>query len=247
MRRCVIRALPALAHHVTRTMPWAALFSGCLTGTGILGFMAFVADRSHSPLNPAAVRLAFLPVLAGLAFVPRATFRPLTQATPVPAWLSTAGQTLFAVPVLAVTGWVQLRLVEHTIAGPVPAIYPLVAQLVGWSALTLAAATCCDRSRYAELGGAVAAPISFAIIAACWYTPAIHRFLVAPPAKPHASTAAWGAISLASLVVIGAAMRDLWHRYQTDLGKMVRIGDRTSSRRPRASSCGGEAQEEMHP
>ena len=47
----------------------------------------------------------------------------------------------------------------------------MIAQLTGWCAVTVAAAACADRSRYADLGGAIAAPVSFAAIALAWYTP----------------------------------------------------------------------------
>jgi hypothetical protein len=94
-----------------------------------------------------------------------------------------------------------------------PAVYPLLAQLTGWCAVAVAAAACCDRSRYADLGGAVAAPVSLAVIALAWYGPRIDRLLVAPPATAHAVTIAWYAVAAAALVLTAAAMRDRWHRY----------------------------------
>ena len=140
------------------------------------------------------MRLAFLPAVAALAFVLRAPFRPVTQATPVPAWVAPAGHLLLAAPVLAATCWVQLRIMAHSIpphapSAHAPAVYPLIAQLTGWCAVTVAAAACADRSRYADLGGAVAAPISFAAIALAWYSPVTSRFLIEPPAPPATSTA----------------------------------------------------------
>src|SRR6202046_640174 len=123
-----LRALPLLAQPITRTMPWVTLISGCLAGTAFLAAMARVADTSRSPLDLGTVRLAFLPAIAALAFVPRAPFRPLTQATPVPAWLAPAGHIALAAPVLAVTCWAQLRIAAHTIPphtySHLPAISP---------------------------------------------------------------------------------------------------------------------------
>ena len=84
-------------------MPWVTLITGCLAGTLYLAIMAHVASTSHSPLGQGYVRLAFLPAVAALAFVPRAPFRPLTQTTPVPAWVAPAGHLLLAAPALAVT------------------------------------------------------------------------------------------------------------------------------------------------
>jgi hypothetical protein len=148
--------LPLLAWPISRTMPWVTLISGCLAGTGYLAVMARVAGASRSPLDPGTVRLAFLPAIAALAFVLRAPFRPVTQATPVSAWLAPAGHIVLAVPVLAVT----------------------------------CCAACADRSRYADLGGAIAAPVSFA------------------------------AIATAGLALSCAAMRDRWHRYTRRLHRL---------------------------
>ena len=198
-------------------MPWVTLITGCLAGTAFLAVMARVAGTSHSPLGPGTVRLAFLPAIAALAFVLRAPFRPVTQATPVPDWVAPAGHLLLAAPVLAVTCWAQLRIMTHTIPphalGHPPAIYPVIAQLTGWCAVTMAAAACADRSRYADLGGAIAAPVSFAAIALAWYSPVTSRFLIEPPATAHGVTIAWYAIATAALALTCAAMRDRWHRY----------------------------------
>jgi len=212
-----LRVLPVLAWPVSRTMPWVTLISGCLAGTGYLAVMARVADTSHSPLGPGTVRLAFLPAIAALAFVLRAPFRPVSQAAPVPAWVVPAGHIVLAAPVLAATCWAQLRIVAHAIPprnlGYAPAVYPMIAQLTGWCAVAVAAAACAGRSRYADLSGAVAAPVSFAAIALAWYPPVTARFLVEPPGTAHAVTVAWYAITTAALALTGAAMRDQWHRY----------------------------------
>jgi hypothetical protein len=212
-----LRALPLIARPITRTMPWVTLIAGCLAGTAFLAVMARVADTSHSPLDPGTVRLAFLPALAALAFVLRAPFRPLIQATPVPAWLAPAGHIALAAPVLAVTCWAQLRIMARTIPPHIPshppAIYPVIAQLTGWCAVTVAAAACADRSRYADLGGLIAAPVSFAAIALAWYVPVTSRFLIEPPATAHAVTIAWCSIATAALALSCAAMRDRWYRY----------------------------------
>ena len=216
-RRSWLRTLPLLTRPMTRTMPWVTLISGCLVGTGYLAVMARVADTSHSPLDLGTARLAFLPAIAALAFILRTPFRPLTQATPVPAWLAPAGHIALAAPVLAITRWAQLRIMAHTIPPHTlshpPAIYPVIAQLTGWCAVTVAAAACADRSRYADLGGATAAPVSFAAIALAWYAPVTSRFLVEPSVTAHTVTIAWYAIATAALALTGAAMRDHWHRY----------------------------------
>jgi hypothetical protein len=224
-----LRALPFLARPITQTMPWVTLITGCLAGTVFLAVMARVADTSHSPLGLGTVRLGFLPAIAALAFVLRAPFRPVTQATAVPAWVAPAGHIALAAPVLAVTCWAQLRIMTHTIpphtVGHPPAIYPVIAQLTGWCAVTVAAAACADRSCYADLGGAIAAPVSFAANALAWYSPVTSKFLVEPPASAHRATIAWYAIATAGLALSCAAMRDHWHRYSRSRYRLCSHGN----------------------
>jgi hypothetical protein len=109
------------------------------------------------------------------------------------------------------TCWVQLRIIAstippHVLARP-PAVFPLTAQLTGWCAVAVAAAASVDRSRYADLGGAVAAPVSFAAIALAWYA-IISRFLTEPPATPSGVTITWFAVAATALALACAAMRD---------------------------------------
>jgi hypothetical protein len=210
-----LRALPLLAWPIAQAMPWATLIGGCLAGLGYLAVMACFAGSQ--PLDYGSVRLTFVPAVAALAFVPRAPFRPLAQTVPVPAWVAQSGQLALAAPVLAVTCWAQLRIIAHAFPPPAvihrPAVYPLIAQLIGWCAVTVAAAACVDRSRYADLGGAIAGPASFAVIALAWYAPLTSRFLVQPPAAAQSVTITWYAIATVAAAVTGAAMRDHWHRY----------------------------------
>lgn len=121
---------------------------------------------------------------------------------------------VLALPVLALTCWVQVLLIQppSAFARP-PAVAPLLAQFTGWCALTVAAATCTDRSRYADLGGAVAAPVSLALIGLALFGPRINHVLATPPASRHTATVAWYAIAAVAVLVAGAAMHDRWHRY----------------------------------
>jgi hypothetical protein len=198
-------------------MPWGAVLAGCLAGLVYLAILAHFADAAGSPLDYGSVRLAFLPAAAALAFALRTPFRPLTQVTPLPAWLAQVGQLLLAAPVLAVTCWGELRIVAYTVPphaiGYRLPVYLLIAQLTGWCAVTVAAAAWVSRSRYADLGGAVAAPVSLAAIALAWYTPGISRVFLTPPASVHAAAIAWYAIALAGSALTCTAMRDQWHRY----------------------------------
>jgi len=225
-----LRLLPLLTRPVIATMPWATLLAGCLAGSGYLAVRAHFDGAAHfagaapSPLDYGTVRLAFLPAVAALAFAARAPFRPLTQATPVPAWMVPAGHLLLAAPILAVTCWVQLRITAHTIAphalGHPPAVYPLIAQLTGWCAVTVAVAACAGRSRYADIAGAIAAPVSFAAIALAWYAPLTSRLVTQPPATGHSVAVTWYAVATAAFALTWVAMRDQWHRYSRGLRRL---------------------------
>jgi len=161
-----------------------------------------------------------------LKFVPTVPFRPLTLATPVPAWVTQAGHLLLAVPFLAVTFWAQLSIMAqviplHATQDPHEPFYALLAQLIGWAAIIVAASVFVTRSRFADLGGAIAAPIGFAVIALAWYLPLSAKFLVKPPALPHSVTIGWYAIAAAALILACAAMRDHWHRYTPSLHRRL--------------------------
>jgi hypothetical protein len=231
-----LRALPLLTRYLTRTMPWLTLITGCLASLAIFTVLVRVArhDRATFWLDQGTVRLSVLPAAAALAFVPYLPFRPLTRATPVPAWAIPAGHLLLAAPVLAVTCWAQLRIMAPAIPPHLPQdphepFYALIAQLIGWCAIIVAAAACTARSRFADLGGAIAAPVSFAVIALAWYTPLSAKFLVKPPATPTSVIIGWYAIAAAALILSGAALRDHWHRY----GRYGR-----GRRRPPSSAAG---------
>lgn len=79
------------------------------------------------------------------------------------------------------------------------------------------AAACTGRSRYADLGGAVAAPAGFAAIALAWYAPVTSGFMAEPSATPHGAAIAWYDVASAALALACVAMRDQWHRYARDL------------------------------
>ena len=214
------RVLPLLTAYLIRTMPWVTLITGCLASLAIFTILVRVAAHDHAAfwLDQGTVRLSLLPAAAALAFVPYIPFRPLTLATPVPAWLTPAGHLLLAAPFLALTFWAQLRIMApaippHAPRDPQEPLYALIAQLIGWSAIVAAAAAGTARTRFADLGGAIAASSSFAGIALAWYTPLSAKLLVKPPASPHSVTIGWYAITAAALILTFATMRDHWHRY----------------------------------
>jgi len=210
-----LRAVRPAVPHIVASMPWATLGAGCLAGVLLMAILTRVASTSVSPIDPATVRLTFVPVVATLGFVLRDPFRPLTQATPVPAWVTPAGHLVLAAPVLAATCWAQLGIAAGPVpaGAPAPAVYPLLAQLTGWAAVVVAAAACVGRTRYVDLGGAMAVPVAFAAIALAWYVPLTGRFLTDPPASEHAVSIAWYAVTAAALAATAVALHDQWHRY----------------------------------
>jgi hypothetical protein len=225
-----LRALPPLARYITRTMPWVTLITSCLACLAIFAILVRLAhhDQATFWLDQGTIRLSLLPVAAALAFVPYVPFRPLTRATPVPAWVTPVGHLLLAAPFLAVTFWAQLRILAPAIPAHAPQdphepFYALIAQLIGWSAIVVAAAACTARSRFADLGGAIAAPVSFAVIAFAWYIPLSAKFLVRPPAMSHSVAIGWYAITAVALILTCAAMRDHWHRYTRGLHRPANL------------------------
>jgi hypothetical protein len=216
-RRVHARPAVLVARHASTTTPWATLTAGCAAGTAVLALLAYFAGTSHAPLDQTTVRLTLLPAIAALTFVPHTPLRPLTQTAPLPTSIASATQIVLALPALVVTSWVQLVIMAHTHPAVarhhLAAIYPLIAQLIGWAAIALAIAACCDRTRYADLTGAIAAPITLAVIAFAWFTPGVKDLLVTGPATPRTATIAWYSITAASLAITAAALRDTWHRY----------------------------------
>lgn len=215
-----LRALPPLAWYITRTMPWVTLIGGCAISVAVFALLVQVVhhDQASYFLDQGTIRLSLLPAVAALAFVPYLPFRPLTRVTPVPAWVSPVGHLLLAVPFLAVTVWAQLRIMApaipaHAAHDAEEPLYALLAQLIGWFAITIAAAGCVARSRFADLGGAIAAPITFALIAFVWYLPVTEKFLIHPPAIPASVARGWYGIAAVALLLTAIAMRDHWHRY----------------------------------
>ena len=213
-----LRALPALAPHVVRTTPWVTILAGCAAGTALLELSAHLLHASHGSVGQNTLRFTFLSAVAALAFVPKTPFRPITQAVPVPGWILVAGQLLCCLPVIAATCWLQLRIIEVGLPSSArPASYPLLAQLTAWCAIAIATATSVDRSRYADLGGAVATPLAFALIAIAWYAPVFKAQLVTPPATDAHATIGWYAVSAISLAIASLALRDPWQRYTKHL------------------------------
>ena len=169
------RVLWAALPHLAATMPWGTLLGGCAIGlaASVVGYR-FAGPASDSAGVTAVVRAAFAPLVLVAAFLAADPHRRLVAALPAPAWLTAATHTTLALPVLAGTAALQLRLAAAELAAgqpypPVPAHLPwpaLSLELGAAAAIALATASVVARTRWHELGGAIAAPVSLAVIAA---------------------------------------------------------------------------------
>ena len=206
------RVVLLTVRHLARTMPWGVMLAGCI---GSVGAILVLDATSRFPLSADDARLTLLPAVAALCFVPHVCFRPVIQTVPVPAWLAAAGHILFSAPLLAATCAANLQVMTASYAGRAhaPALYPLIAQFTGWAALAMLTAAWCDRTRFATLNGALAAPVTIALITLAWTEPHLRHILVTPAARPHTATAAWFAIAAVAFAGASAASGDTWNRY----------------------------------
>ena len=202
------RVLRAALPHLVATMPWGTLLGGCVIGLAVsaLGYR-LAGPASDSAGVTTVVRAAFVPLVLAAAFLAADPHRDLVAALPAPAWLTAATHTALALPVLTGTAALQLRLAAAELAAGqrytgMPAHLPwlmLLAELAAAAAIALAAASVVARTRWHELGGAVAAPVALAVIAvtqAIWADVTGRILLVGALAV---ATAAW-------------AQRDPWLR-----------------------------------
>jgi len=218
----------ALARHVAGLLPWGPLLAGCLTGIGVTAALRIFAGPIETPAELAAgVRAAFVPVIAGLAFLLHDPNRQLTGALPARPWLTPAIRVGLALPALVMTGAIQLYLAARALAvdlhaaGQQAAELPwvaLTAELAAWSALALALAAGLDRTRWRDLAGFAAAALALAVVGASALIP-VHLLPVAivslTSAQRHYWTVAWrlwAATGAAAAVIAGWAAGDPWRR-----------------------------------
>jgi hypothetical protein len=200
------------ARHLVQTMPWGVLLAGCVSSVGVA---LILEETSRPPLDANQVRLTWLPAVAALCFAPHVYFRPVIQTVPVPARLAATEHTLLSAPLVVATCATDLQVTTTRDTGlaHTPALYPLIAQFTGWAAVAVLSATWCDRTRFASLNGALAAPITIALITLTWTEPHLQHVLSTPTARPRTATAAWYTIAAIAAVGSWAASRDSWHRY----------------------------------
>jgi hypothetical protein len=208
-------------------MPWGPLIAGCCAGVCVSAALARLARTLPDPSALASgARLAFVPVVAGVAFLLHDPHGQLTRVLPARAWLTSAVRLALALPVLAGAWWAQLSLDGAALttylhqAGQRPALpwLGLTAELAAGCALALAAAALVGRGRWQDLGGAVAAPAALAALAVLVLVP-LHLLPAAlagmSVAQHHAWIAAgrrWGVVAVAAAALACWASRDPWRR-----------------------------------
>jgi hypothetical protein len=218
----------ALAGHVARILPWGPVLAGCVTGIAVTVALRIVAGPTETPVElGAGVRASFVPVIAGLAFLLHDLHWQLTGALPARAWRTPAIKIGLAMPVLALTGVIQLQFAARALAtdlhaGRQPAAgLPWVALTVegaAWCALALALAAGFDRTRWRDLGGFAAAASALALVAALALLP-LHllpaAIIAMTSTEQHRWTVAWRlwiAAGAAAAVIAGWAAGDPWRR-----------------------------------
>jgi hypothetical protein len=216
------RVLRSALPHLAATMPWGTLLGGCAIGlaASVVAYR-FAGPASDSAGVTAALRAAFVPLALVTGFLAADPHRHLVAALPAPAWLTAATHTALALPVLAGAAALQLRLAAAELATGqrytnVPAHLPwpaLSAELAAAAAIALATASVVARTRWHELGGAIAAPVSLAVIA-----------------TTHAALAGftWRLLLVGALAVATAAwaQRDPWLRLRTAVARKAWASER---------------------
>lgn len=204
------------------------LLAGCAVGLCISLAAHLLGHPFQQPASiTLTVRAAFVPVVADVAFLASGPHRALAASLPAPTWLITAAHLLIALPLLVLTAWIQLSLgaadlsaalrFQGAAAAPLPWT-ALGSELAAWLAVALAAAALVARTRWSDLGGAIAAPAALAFLALLALAPA-HLFPTAFTAESRSQHSAWlhaewgwWALGVIAALVLGWASRDPWLR-----------------------------------
>jgi hypothetical protein len=178
----------ALSGHVARFVPWGTLAAGACAGIGFsLAVRGFASPATPQAELITGVRLAFLPPMVSLGFVLHDRHRRLAGALPVPTWVTSALRLCLALPVIALTYWLQFWLVASVLAVASPGqtgttatgaaagagggrealpVLPLVTEFAGCCVIMLAVAAAVERGRWRDLGGGAGVPVALAVLAA---------------------------------------------------------------------------------
>ena len=217
-------------------MPWGTLLAGCAGGLAISVAAYQFAEPFQQPADiTLTVRAGFVPIVAAVAFLLDDPHRNLTASLPAPAWLTSAARLALALPMLALTAWLQFELAaaelgidvrsQHLSAARVPWA-AVCAEFLAWSAIALTAAALAARTRWHDLGGAIGAPAALAFIGLLAFTP-LHLFPAAftgltPPQRSVWVHAEWGwwAIGLLAGLLACWACRDPWLRIPASASRL---------------------------
>jgi hypothetical protein len=211
--------------------------AGCAAGLGISVAARLLAHPlQQSASIPLTIRAAFIPVIAAIAFLASDPHQNLTAALPAPAWLTTAMRLVMALPLLGLVAWAQLDLAatefsiglrDQGLAAPHLPWLSFAAELTAWSAITLAAAALIARTRWNDLGGAIAAPAAIAFIALLAVTP-LHLFpATISPLTPKLHSAwqqaewKWWALALIAALITCWVSRDPWLRLRPAITRLA--------------------------
>jgi hypothetical protein len=237
-------SLAPLVGHLTRTMPWPVLLSGCVAGLGISLVAHQLAHPSeNTSIVTLVVRVAFVPLVATVAFLAYDAHRTLVTALPFPKWVAPAMQLFLAIPPIALTLLGQLELAADDLkraadnhqgsAAPGLPWQALCGEFIAWSAIVFAVASTIARSRWQDLGGSVAAPAGLAIIALLAVTPLgllpsqLLNLTKSQRTEWMRAEWLWCAIAILACLIAWWANRDPWLRIKFPLRKRaVRIMDR---------------------
>jgi hypothetical protein len=220
----------ALAGHVAGMMPWRPLLAGCLTGIAVTVALRIFAGPTESPADLAVgIRASYVPVVAGLAFLLHDPHRQLTGALPARAWLTPAIRVAMALPILALSGAMQLQIAaralaadlhaagQPTAAAAVPWV-ALTAELAAWCALALMLAAGFERTRWHDLAAVMAAIVALAVVGALAMLPlhllpsAITDMTRTQLRQWAAAWRLWAAVGAAGILTAGWAAGDPWRR-----------------------------------
>jgi hypothetical protein len=215
--------------YLVRTQPWGAVAGAAGLGLFIVVVIASSSGLLQSPEDLViGLRSAFVATSLGIAFVSSDATGELVEALPVPAWRLCAVRLALTLPALALSGAGQIVIGAHAFTvddrlqglGHRPLAWPgLASELVGFCGLLVIATAVVNRSRWRDLGGALAAPLGLGLIALLALLPLgllPSTYLFSPTRVSHRTWEqaewTWVAVAAVSGVIAAWANGDRWHR-----------------------------------
>ena len=230
-----------LAGYAARTIPWGPVTAGGLAGIGVSVLLRVFAGPAESlAVLTAGVRVAFVPLVCAVAFVPPDAQRLLLSALPGrTAWRMTALRLTLVLPVLTATAAVELALAGRALtidaglpptAAPPPLPWPTLAwsalpwpalagELAAWCLLAIALAAGLLRTRWHDVAGLAAAASApgLAGLAGLWPLRLLPAVSLAATGSAHrhwaVAWAVWAATGVAAAAVASWAAGDSWRRW----------------------------------